>query len=62
MDRRLSGDARQTGDPPRSRGFYSPLLEWLTARIDDGFVSRRAMDRLLVTDSVVAALALATGR
>ena len=43
-------------------GFYAPLLDWLTARLRDGFVSRRAMDRLLVTDSVVGALELATGR
>ncbi|MFZ2242009.1 MAG: TIGR00730 family Rossman fold protein [Gordonia amarae] len=43
-------------------GFYAPLLDWLTARMRDGFVSQRAMDRLLVTDSVVGALELATGR
>ena len=43
-------------------GFYAPLLDWLTVRMRDGFVSQRAMDRLLVTDSVVGALELATGR
>ncbi|HMS77894.1 TIGR00730 family Rossman fold protein [Gordonia pseudamarae] len=43
-------------------GFYAPLLDWLNARLADGFVSRRAMDRLLVVDSVVGALELATGR
>ena len=41
------------------RGFYDPMLDWLTGLIDRGFVARSAMERLAVADDVGAALAIA---
>jgi uncharacterized protein (TIGR00730 family) len=38
-------------------GHYDGLWNWLSGLIDAGFVSRRAMDRLLVVDDLEAALA-----
>lgn len=43
-------------------GFYAPLLGWLRDLQGQGFVSDRSLSRLRVTDTVPAALALATGR
>jgi uncharacterized protein (TIGR00730 family) len=37
-------------------GHYEGLWTWLSGLIDTGFVSRRAMDRLLVFDEMEAAL------
>ncbi|OBG05372.1 Rossman fold protein, TIGR00730 family [Mycolicibacter sinensis] len=38
-------------------GHYDGLWTWLSGLIEAGFVSRRAMDRLLVVDELEAALA-----
>ncbi|MFW0786665.1 TIGR00730 family Rossman fold protein [Gordonia sp. CPCC 206044] len=43
-------------------GFYAPLLGWLDDLSGRGFVSRAALDRLLVAESVVTAIQLATHR
>lgn len=43
-------------------GFYAPLLGWLRDLQVQGFVSERSLSGLRVTDTVPAALALATGR
>jgi hypothetical protein len=38
-------------------GHYTGLLTWLHGLIDTGYVTRRALDRLVVVDDVEAALA-----
>jgi uncharacterized protein (TIGR00730 family) len=38
-------------------GHYAGLWAWLSGLLDAGFVSRRAMDRLVVVDELEAALA-----
>ncbi|KAF0969157.1 MULTISPECIES: TIGR00730 family Rossman fold protein [Gordonia] len=42
--------------------FYAPLLGWLRELSTTGFVSRRSLDRLLVTASIDEAIELATQR
>lgn len=42
--------------------FYAPLLDWLDDLSGRGFVSRRALDRLLLARSVPTAIELATAR
>lgn len=41
-------------------GFYQPMLVWLTALRDEGFVAAEALERLLVVGSVDDAVALVT--
>ena len=43
-------------------GFYDPLLAWLRDLRGQGFVGQRALDRLLMADSVPLAVELATAR
>lgn len=43
-------------------GFYTPLLSWLHEMVGRGFVAQSSLDRLQITDSVEAALELATAR
>ncbi|MXP20843.1 TIGR00730 family Rossman fold protein [Gordonia sp. HNM0687] len=42
--------------------FYAPLLGWLDDLCGRGFVSRRALDRLLLARSIPTAIELATAR
>ena len=43
-------------------GHYDGLLAWLSGLVDTGYVSRTAMERLLVVDSIEAALAACAPR
>ncbi|NMO02048.1 TIGR00730 family Rossman fold protein [Gordonia sp. TBRC 11910] len=43
-------------------GFYAPLLAWLDDLAERGFVSDRALNRLLIAATVAEALELATAR
>lgn len=43
-------------------GFYAPLLSWLDDLSGRGFVTRAALDRLLIAETVPRAIELATGR